>query len=405
MPTKFVSRIAYFAEALCPGALAMAHRARLWDALKAAVGLTDVDRVTITASAALTVTQCGTLQVDATAGNIVLTLPASGVDTDEALYEVDRLDGTANTVTFAAAGADTVEGGASVAVLGTMRLRLPAGKTDWRVHGISGGTPAKARAALGITSVKQIQPLTAVANTPANGLTITLAPTRLDFRSATLNDGTVTSVENAAALTLVVPSGATLGSRAATLENYRVVVLLNAGVMELAIVNIASGKDLSEEGVITTIVLDAASDSAGVIYSAAARAGVPYRVVGGIAGTQAVPGTWVTALTLVQGIGGKALTKAAGRTMQNVTSPRSVNVTQYNTTDDEIDVFFTGTNTVAGGGCIAYVDGVALGQTGGPYANGQNVDVQFVVPPGSSYSIGPAAGSVAKSTWFEYRKP
>lgn len=164
MPTKFVSRVAYYAAAIYPGATAALHRARLWDALKAAVGLTDVDRVVITATAALTVTQCGTLLVDATAGNIVLTLPASGVDADEALYEIDRLDATANTVTFAAAGADTVGGAANIAVLGTMRLRLPAGSTDWRVHSISGTTPAKARAAVGAVGLTGNETITGTKN-------------------------------------------------------------------------------------------------------------------------------------------------------------------------------------------------------------------------------------------------
>lgn len=157
MPTKFVSRLAFLATAIYPGSLALTHRGRLWDALKASIGLTDVDRVTITASASLTIEQCGTLQVDATAGNVVLTAPASGVDADEALYEIDRLDSSSNTVTFAAAGTDTVGGAASVNVLGTMRLRLPAGKTDWRVHSISGGTPVAARNAIGaIPPTRQI---------------------------------------------------------------------------------------------------------------------------------------------------------------------------------------------------------------------------------------------------------
>ncbi|MES2401883.1 MAG: hypothetical protein V4573_17965 [Pseudomonadota bacterium] len=150
MPTKFVSRVAFTGAVIYSGATALLHRTRLWDALKAAIGLTDVDRVVVTATGALTVDQCGTLLVDASGGNILLTLPASGVDADEALYEVDRLDATANTVTFVPAGADTIGGAASVLVTGTMRLRLPAGKTDWRVHSISGGTPTAARTAHGL---------------------------------------------------------------------------------------------------------------------------------------------------------------------------------------------------------------------------------------------------------------
>lgn len=149
---KFVQRADYFGDVIYPGTTAKSHRGSLFDALRAAGAITSADRTVITASRALTVADCGTLLVDATAGNIVLTLPASGVGADEALYEIDRLDATANTVTVAAAGADTVAGAADVAVVGTMRLRLPAGKTDWRVHGLGGATPAKTREALGVTS-------------------------------------------------------------------------------------------------------------------------------------------------------------------------------------------------------------------------------------------------------------
>lgn len=150
--SKFVSRAAFFAAASYSGATAQAQRGQLWDAMQAAFGLTDVNRTTVAATGALTLAQCGALLVDATAGNMVLTLPASGAATDEAVFEVYRLDATAFTITIAAAGADTIDGAASVLVKGTMTLRLPAGSTVWRVQSISGATPAKARAAIGAAS-------------------------------------------------------------------------------------------------------------------------------------------------------------------------------------------------------------------------------------------------------------
>ncbi|MDP2369344.1 MAG: hypothetical protein Q8M25_14125 [Rhodoferax sp.] len=81
---------------------------------------------------------------------MVLTLPASGVATDEALYDVRRIDATANTVTFAGAGADTIDGAAAVGPLGHLTLRLPAGSTVWRAGGLGGATPAAAKAMLGV---------------------------------------------------------------------------------------------------------------------------------------------------------------------------------------------------------------------------------------------------------------
>lgn len=154
--SKFISRAAFVGAAIYSGALALTQRGQLWDALRTRLGLTDVNRTTVTATGALTVNQCGPLQVDATAGNMVLTLPASGASADEAVYEIDRIDATVNTVTVAAAGADTIDGVASVLVTGTMMLRLPAGSTVWRVHSISGATPARARAALGVSAGRNL---------------------------------------------------------------------------------------------------------------------------------------------------------------------------------------------------------------------------------------------------------
>lgn len=154
--SKFITRAAFVAAVGYSGALAMTQRGQLWDALLTRLGLTSAIRTTVTATGALTVNQCGPLQVDATAGNVVLTLPASGAATDEAVYEIDRIDATAYTVTVVAAGADTIDGAASVLVTGTMTLRLPAGSTVWRVHSISGATPAKARKAIGVGALRKI---------------------------------------------------------------------------------------------------------------------------------------------------------------------------------------------------------------------------------------------------------
>ncbi|MES1977316.1 MAG: hypothetical protein V4451_04725 [Pseudomonadota bacterium] len=148
---RFVSRATFVSAGAYSGATAQAQRGSLWDALKASIGLVDSARVPVTATAALTIDQCGTLEVSAAAGNVVLTLPASGLASDEAVYEITRTDVTANTLTLAAAGADTIDGAANITVLGTIKLRMPAGGTVWRVMSISGATQALARSALGIS--------------------------------------------------------------------------------------------------------------------------------------------------------------------------------------------------------------------------------------------------------------
>jgi hypothetical protein len=83
------------------------------------------------------------------------------------------------------------------------------------------------------------------------------------------------------------------------------IALDNAGTVELAVCN--GSLSLDESTLISTTVLDAASDSATVIYSTTARTSVPFRIVGYIESTQATAGTWATAPSKIQGYGGQAL--------------------------------------------------------------------------------------------------
>ncbi|MFC5524006.1 hypothetical protein [Polaromonas jejuensis] len=121
------------------GASLKATLTALWDALNT-VGLSDVARTTLTANATLTTTQCGLLLVDATSGNITLTLPASGAASDDAFYNMRRIDSTANTVTVQRAGSDTIEGGTSFTLPpnSDTEIQLPGGSSNWRLLNSSG---------------------------------------------------------------------------------------------------------------------------------------------------------------------------------------------------------------------------------------------------------------------------
>ena len=121
----------------------------LWDALNSA-GFSDASRTTITSTSSLLTTQCGLLLVDATGGNITLTLPASGSATDDAFYILRRIDTTANTVTLQRAGSDTVEGGTSITLPpnSSTEIQIPGGSINWRVIGIGAPTAAGTRAAI-----------------------------------------------------------------------------------------------------------------------------------------------------------------------------------------------------------------------------------------------------------------
>ena len=246
-----------------------------------------------------------------------------------------------------------------------------------------------------------IKPITATVS--ANALTVTLDPTTLDFRSSTLTSGAVVSRSVTSAISVTVSSGSTLGTVAATQSRIVVLALDNAGTVELAVVNIAGGNDLTETGVISTTAEggSGAADSASTIYSTTARTGVAYRVVGYIESTQATAGTWATAPSTIQGCGGQALTAMSSlgysQTYQDVSGSRTVGTTYYNTTGRPIFLAWSGN----GGGQYAYallINGVTIGQTGsnaGEY-------MTAVIPPGASYQATNSGGS-GSLYWYELR--
>ena len=251
--------------------------------------------------------------------------------------------------------------------------------------------PVSAAAA---TSV-QIQPISA--SVAANALTISASALSLDFRSATLGSGTVTTVSGTPS-NLVISSGSTLGTVSATQSRIAVLALNNAGTIELAAVNIAGGNDLSETGLISTTAEGGAgaADSANVIYSTTARTNVAYRVIGYIESTQATAGTWAAAPSTIQGAGGNALAAMSslgyGQTWQNFTGSRSFSTTYYNTTGKPITVSITNSLTFT-----ATVNGVNVGTT----TVSTNVfPFTFVVPPGQSYI---ATGTASSAYWAELR--
>jgi len=124
------------------GATLKSSLTTLWDALKTH-GLSDASRTTVTSTSTLATTQCGLLLVDCTSGNITLTLPTSGADTDDAIYNIRRIDSSANTLTVQRGGSDTIEGataGVTLPAGGIMGLQMPAGGTNWRITNLAAST-------------------------------------------------------------------------------------------------------------------------------------------------------------------------------------------------------------------------------------------------------------------------
>lgn len=222
----------------------------------------------------------------------------------------------------------------------------------------------------------------------AGALTATLDPSTTDFRSATATSGARTSVTSGSALSLTVPSGATLGVPANISARLYVLEINNAGVKEPAIVYQTGGISLNEEGVISTTALSGASNSANVVYSAVARASVPYRVRMYFDVTLSVPGTWVNP-TRTQPVGGQAgaalQSFGVGQTWQSVS--RTNGVTYYNNTDKAIT--FKCVGHVAGGtlnSTVSINGGTAFTFMYGILVSGFGWGVgDVVIPPGASY--------------------
>lgn len=257
--------------------------------------------------------------------------------------------------------------------------------------------------ASGVTGgVRQIQPISA--SVGSNALTLSASQLSLDFRSTTLGSGTVTTVTGTPA-NLVISSGSTLGTVNATAARIVVLAINNAGTIELAAVNISGGNQLDETNLISTTAEGGAgaADSANVIYSTTARSNVAYRVIGFVDITQATAGTWASAPTVVQGVGGQALAAMSslgyGQTQQDVSGSRALSTTYYNTTGKPI---FIGVSAASSSGSSMQinVNGV-VSSIGTVSAAGGRSGTTAIVPPGASYQALITGGS--SLLWYELR--
>ncbi len=168
-------------------------------------------------------------------------------------------------------------------------------------------------------AVDSIASITASVATSA--MTLTLNPCVLDFRSATLSSGTVNRRTVPSAISTVISSGSTGGTASGVTSRIAVLAIDNAGTVELAWCNAYGATLLDESALITTTAEGGAgaADSAAVAYSTTARTSVPFRIVGFVESTQATAGTWATAPSLIQGVGGISSALKLGSIQQSAT--------------------------------------------------------------------------------------
>lgn len=283
--------------------------------------------------------------------------------------------------------------------LGTAAL-LDAGTDPGDVVQLDGGGALPAVSGANLTNLpgggSQIKSISA--SVASNALTLGLAATALDFRSATLTDGAPTAT-SVGALSLIVPSGATLGTINGVAARLALLVAYNAGAPVLCVVNLAGGLRLDETALISPTTISDAADAANVIYSASSvAANSPYRVVGFVDITEATAGTWATGPTLVQGQGGAA-NVGYQRSWQDVT--RVLGVTYYNPNGFEIEGNYITSATNSHTASIT-INGKVI--TGSSYTNtGANTAVSATIPSGASYVINDTGVTPSVATARELR--
>lgn len=244
----------------------------------------------------------------------------------------------------------------------------------------------------------KIQPITA--SLSANALTVTLGPTALDFRSATLTDGVVNTRTIAAPLSLTLPQGSTLGLTAGVISRLVVLAVDVGGSVFLAVTSLANGDvGLDETGTVTTVAISNSSLSSTVVYASAAFANVPYRVVGFVEALQITPGNW-QGLSLVQGAGGQAVAALSSlgyrQSWQDLTASRAASTLYYNTTGRPIVVAIRNVASGSVTSLIIAVNGVTIVSTS-PSA-GSSFSGSVIVPPGATYRV-----PTVFNNWYELR--
>lgn len=244
------------------------------------------------------------------------------------------------------------------------------------------------------------------ASVGSNALTATLSPCLVDFRSASLGSGTVSSQSVTSLLSVTAPAGATLGTASTITSRILVLAILTVAGVEIALINLAGGVNLDETNLINTTAITSGSTAANVAYSTTARSGVPYRVMGYIESTQATAGNWSTVPSTVQGIGGQALAALSsigfGQRWTDQTGSRALTTTYTNTTGSPIMIHVTGSAAGGSSAFSAVVNGVALVSQGQPTA-GSTIAITALVPVGATYIVNVAGAAIVITNWRELR--
>ena len=371
---------------------------------RANAALASQDAAALSAAAALASQNAAASSATAASGSA----SAAATSATNAASSASAASGSATAASnsaSAASGSATAAASSATAAAGSATTAsTEAANANTAATAAANSAAAAAASATAAQVRNKIEPISA--SVAGNALTLTLNPTTLDFRSATLGSGAVNTRTVPSPITLTVSSGSTLGTTNGALARIAVLALDNAGTVELAAVNLAGGVNLDESGVISTTAEGGAgaADSNNVVYSTTARTNVPYRLLGFIESTQTTAGTWATAPSLVQAANPLAKWLSGyGQTWQNVLASRAHATTYTNTTGRPIKVSAQLVQTAGANVGATSTIGGTTGPTGSAtYASGAYSAISFEVPAGATYSIS-IAGFSSLPTWVELR--
>lgn len=111
----------------------------------------------------------------------------------------------------------------------------------------------------------------------------------ISFRSATATSGAFNSRTVTGALSVVIPSGTTIGTQSGFASYIYIYAIDNSGTVELAL----SLSPIPDWSVVTTTAISGGT-SPTTMYSTTARTGVPCRYIGRLLASEATAGTWAT---------------------------------------------------------------------------------------------------------------
>lgn len=113
----------------------------------------------------------------------------------------------------------------------------------------------------------------------------------IPYRSATSTSGAYTNVSSTAALSVVVPSGATLGTTSGAQAYLWLYAMNNSGATVLGV----SQLKFDDGSVQSSTTISSGASANNLIYSTSGLSNVPIRLLGRIKVTETTAGTWATA--------------------------------------------------------------------------------------------------------------